>query len=826
MNNISFTDLIKEGQIRIPQIQRDYAQGRCNKTVDEIRDNFVRSLMMVVMGKKQEVQLDFVYGSKRDGAFEPLDGQQRLTTLFLLHWVLGVNLKNIKGESCLTYETRNTSKAFCNELMAHDAKQFVNEAKLETTSSKKVTVSEIIRERDWFQWAWQFDPTICSMLVMIDTICEQFDWNLNLEECQRRLINIKFNYLDLGQLDMSDELFIKMNARGKLLSDFDKLKSTLEEEIQQQQEEKNNQGEKLSNTEIETDWRKYMDGKWMDLFWQKYAKDILSKQSGKERLNVAKATERRFRIFLLRMIGIQLFAKIKNVEKIAKDSDDGKILANFNKLKEATYKNNESDLNDLLLAYQNQLTDWRSEPGNDIKPDYCLTIDFKQLIEFINLWIIPKDKEYTEYKDVTSLLSKEAYFNNSNLSYFDLFTDEKLSYDVTAIIYAMMLFLKRFQYEDKDEWKCNFETWMRIVRNVFNNDNNTDRFNSYQDLANAFDGIEKLVGEMAQRNLSVNTDKAAVLLFIKSITIKSITNTDTDTEAYKGVNNQSLQEEIDKAKLRLTDNEEINKEWTEAILEAEKDPYLWGQIRCIIHWAEGDLDKFNMYASHLIKWINTDKDEDKQLYYTAMLCFRPNCWKRNNRLYEFNKDRDNSLKRYLRDEPYGQYVKDFIDEWITWNSNASFLDFCKHIITSTNPTGWIKYFCEYPEIIWESRRKRIFEDKGHVIFAQQKTTDSHCFDPIFLYLRKHTEKTFYDENKKQMLDGVFVKLFDSKSVNSHGLEVSIREKTLYICWGENESKYKLEVKEGTDTKELFDCNLDDAVLLFINKIEELANRLI
>ena len=86
IDKMCFVDLIKKGKIRIPQIQRDYAQGRKNKEVKEIRNHFVRSLLLVVTGKKAETQLDFVYGSDRKNAFEPLDGQQRLTTLFILHW--------------------------------------------------------------------------------------------------------------------------------------------------------------------------------------------------------------------------------------------------------------------------------------------------------------------------------------------------------------------------------------------------------------------------------------------------------------------------------------------------------------------------------------------------------------------------------------------------------------------------------------------------------------------------------------------------------------------------------------------------------------------
>ena len=442
VDKMCFVDLIKKGKIRIPQIQRDYAQGRKHKEVNEIRNHFVRNLLLVVTGKKTETQLDFVYGSDRKEAFEPLDGQQRLTTLFILHWVLGVDLQTAEGESILTYETRNTSEAFCKELVHHNAKQFVDEATEKTKESKKkadeerskpeeqrdaskqiahvYTPSEIIQNRDWFQWGWRFDPTINSMLVMIDTICEQMDWTLDMDACQARLNNITFNHLDLGEMGMSDELFIKMNARGKLLSDFDKLKSTLEEEIQLQQSEKNCDGKKLADSYIEHAWRENMDGKWIDLFWQKYASGVMAQTTSDdnkdERLAAAKETEKRLKIFLLRMIAMQLFAKVPGIDlsnDFEQPDDNGEEAMRLYEIKkkriydlhetlfEASYSVNESDLDDLLIAYQNHLVDWRSGDSN-ILPRYCTVIDFKELIDNINLWIV--DKGEGQYTDVTTLL--------------------------------------------------------------------------------------------------------------------------------------------------------------------------------------------------------------------------------------------------------------------------------------------------------------------------------------------------------------------------------------------------------------------------------------
>src|SRR5713101_8116356 len=91
---VSFRNLIKECQrIEVPLIQRDYAQGR--ESQKDVRNDFLGalhgSLSLPPGDSKLPLNLDFVYGSLEAGSvprFLPLDGQQRLTTLFLLHWYL------------------------------------------------------------------------------------------------------------------------------------------------------------------------------------------------------------------------------------------------------------------------------------------------------------------------------------------------------------------------------------------------------------------------------------------------------------------------------------------------------------------------------------------------------------------------------------------------------------------------------------------------------------------------------------------------------------------------------------------------------------------
>lgn len=89
MSNIgqqyTFWNLINEYKIVVPKIQRDYVQGRENDTVKKNREEFVEELIDSLAGGRP-MSLNFVYGTIQNGnEFIPIDGQQRLTTLFLLH---------------------------------------------------------------------------------------------------------------------------------------------------------------------------------------------------------------------------------------------------------------------------------------------------------------------------------------------------------------------------------------------------------------------------------------------------------------------------------------------------------------------------------------------------------------------------------------------------------------------------------------------------------------------------------------------------------------------------------------------------------------------
>ncbi|MGM1055454.1 MAG: DUF262 domain-containing protein [Bacteroidota bacterium] len=261
------------GQIQIPIIQRDYAQGRPEQKT--VRDRFLDALF-TALNNDDLLDLDFVYGAIKEldsvKLFVPLDGQQRLTTLFLLYWYIGnrefVNQQerleeNRKVLKRFTYATRNTSNRFCERLA-------------ETSVSFKKNPSDEIRDSSWFYEVFDLDPTVKAMLNMLDAIHLKYgEIKLSLYESLEKL---RFYVLPLNGFDLTDELYVKMNARGKPLTGFENFKADLFKWLKSKENEKI---EKF-NSEVNYFDRKIkyhfalelkFDIDWTGLFWN-YSKSF------------------------------------------------------------------------------------------------------------------------------------------------------------------------------------------------------------------------------------------------------------------------------------------------------------------------------------------------------------------------------------------------------------------------------------------------------------------------------------------------------------------------------------------------------------------------
>ena len=206
-------------KIEIPIIQRDYAQGRNVPEVNRIRKKFLTSLFNALTENKQ-LKLDFVYGDiNEEKVLTPLDGQQRLTTLFLLHWYIarheGIEESKVEFLKRFSYKTRYSARTFCQYLVEY------------TPDFNLATLSEDITDQSWMPIDWKNDPTISAMLNMLDGIHTMLKgteglWPLLEQGC------ITFYFLSIKDMGLTDELYIKMNSRGKPLTEFEHFKAEWE----------------------------------------------------------------------------------------------------------------------------------------------------------------------------------------------------------------------------------------------------------------------------------------------------------------------------------------------------------------------------------------------------------------------------------------------------------------------------------------------------------------------------------------------------------------------------------------------------------------------
>jgi hypothetical protein len=265
-------------KIEIPIIQRDYAQGRRNDEVNRIRERFLDALLHAIV-EKENIKLDFVYGDIcSEGILTPLDGQQRLTTLFLLHWYIAkkesIDVAEYKFLNYFSYATRFSSRDFCQELVKY----------LPDFNDEELSVT--IKDQSWYPYEWKNDSTIQSMLVMIDAIHQKFNSQQGLWESLITNKAISFYFLPLSEMGLTDDLYIKMNSRGKPLTPFEHFKAEFEEIVKPISENIS----KEINRKFDIDWtdmlfpfrgdNNIIDDEFMRYFH--FISDIITYKSGSE----------------------------------------------------------------------------------------------------------------------------------------------------------------------------------------------------------------------------------------------------------------------------------------------------------------------------------------------------------------------------------------------------------------------------------------------------------------------------------------------------------------------------------------------------------------
>lgn len=258
------TDLFKDNRhIIIPDLQRDYCWGdsKHGEIKTELVSGFIESLKSIFDEKnKKSIKLGMIYAyeyPENSNRIFLCDGQQRITTLFLL---LGMINKYIEGDKIkhflisedeleddqeprLLYAIRESTLYFLSDLVCNF---FLN--------NKETKVSEIkSKSLSWYFNEYNLDPTIQSMISAMEVIESKLPEITDLNEFSNFLLNqIEFFYFDMKDRETGEDMFVVINTTGEPLTATENIKPILIGNIE------NNEEQKLSSDIWE---------KWENWFW-------------------------------------------------------------------------------------------------------------------------------------------------------------------------------------------------------------------------------------------------------------------------------------------------------------------------------------------------------------------------------------------------------------------------------------------------------------------------------------------------------------------------------------------------------------------------------
>ena len=623
--------------ILIPALQRDYVQGER----PDIIKPFIDELLLSLKDKQKKVDLNYIYGSEENtNDFVPIDGQQRLITLWLLHLYIFTKQNKAYNVGLHFY-----SREFANEFSIKLLEKFTS------ISNKSLLRKEII-DSAWFVKGWQYDKTVNNMLSTLEFIAEACD-NPNEYIYYE---NITFSFLNMRTKGLTDDIYVKMNGRGRPLSYYENLKSWMDERVTTLFAE---------TPAFYENWQKKMDNEWTDFFWSNRNKE----QEHQEEID---DEQERFLFNLLRIFWIKKGKKGFVIDNSKRDS-----LCKLLNIKAPT------KLEENILAII-------SEPSNFTLPLYV--IDNLDLFskEFFEWAMKVFDGLYEIYQDINNE-KIEFDFDTAKTTkiYKIFFNNENRQLLISSAILDYIVYCKEKDLHD----------WLRFTRNIICNiDDVSDSDNRLKNILLSFESMAKTC-----------SSHQSCLSFIRNI----------EKDRYTGVSIKALDGEKKKASL-IINNEKIwrkrietlenNKYFTGQIKfifdflgDAPKEDRfdLYSKIMYQLFSGSG---KNGRYFS---------SDIDENVFSRALLCFTTDHSygypiNSNWSFLKSSKTDKNIWKNYINDNdivgteelPHNDALKQLLDNLIqNYKSKPSTESFEEIIKNNKNKLkDWRRFFIDYPEV--------------------------------------------------------------------------------------------------------------------------------
>lgn len=224
-----------ENRIVIPDLQRDYCWGdkAWNKDANnytELVSSFLDSLISAFNEKPNDkLTLGLIYGYESPHfTIQLCDGQQRLTTLFLLLGMINRTTGNNTFKNILISDKELADDREPNLLYAirESTLYFLSDLVCEFFLRNDTSVEDIIN-KDWYFREYDLDASIQSMLAALKTIDNKLVHIDSIKFGEFIINNLQILYYDMGHRTRGEETFVVINTTGEPLTATENLKPIL-----------------------------------------------------------------------------------------------------------------------------------------------------------------------------------------------------------------------------------------------------------------------------------------------------------------------------------------------------------------------------------------------------------------------------------------------------------------------------------------------------------------------------------------------------------------------------------------------------------------------
>lgn len=450
---MDFNKAFKNKKILIPILQRDYVQGASESVIVPFLDE--------LLNLNSDCDLNYIYGYSENGCFVPIDGQQRVITLWLLYLYVHSRKKiSASYNIALTFQSREYASEFCARLSE-------KLPGLLATVDNKSPLDKEIQNQNWFITSWSKNASVKNMLYTLRYLHKKIN-EQKLEAIYDRLFikqrqAISFAFLNMTEKNgLDDDIYIKMNGRGRPLSVFENLKSWMDQQVM--------------SLSIATEWRNNMDNRWTNLFW---------KNRNKTQEHPEEIDDEQLHMFCNLMV---LF-HIQNESVLLGAISETKFREELIEYLEAQENATEIDLYNKILS---NLTKGQLMP----------------LVWIERLMLMPPDFFCFAFKSLNALCERFQTINESGL-YFggaELDADKRsmitrfyeLSMTGSSFGRTLPLFYSAIIY--KDNCNTKYYDWMRITRNLILN-REAKEGESYANLKNVMDCLKLFAKKVVSKNI-------------------------------------------------------------------------------------------------------------------------------------------------------------------------------------------------------------------------------------------------------------------------------------------------------------------------------------